>query len=509
MRSVALFWLTLTILSANLLAHPTQARGAETESVRPLISAVLTGATSASDEYVRIEASGSAGVDLSDVELIYKSASGITTRRLVSLASVGSLVAGGSLTVANAAGSFASTSQLTWVDGIASSGGVLLLRRVSAPTQIIDAVAWGNAALTAGGEGVPAPIPASGFPLLRRHDSFGMLIDTGSNSSDFAAETPTASATPAPTPSTTPVASASPSASPSPVAVPLTISEARAALIGTRLVVRGLLTAVPGELAEPSLAALQDAATGAGLFLLLPVGLAGLVRGQVVEVSGVLTLRRQTLTLVASIAPERVGDGVALSPVTVQRPAAGAWAWEEWEGRRIRVSGMIAGSPGTLANGAISLRLRLNTGEELLLAASASAAATLSVALQASGRSVVAQGLIHQWGTSNGGGYRLWLDPLAGLVPATAPSGPPGGEVGGTPGGGMTPLVPRTLPPGTPTIAVPVEADPSWLREIVTVLRVREGRLELWRGWAIALVVLPTFGKPVDHEGAVPYPEPR
>jgi len=345
--------------------------------------------------------------------------------------------------------------------------------------------------------------------LLRRHDSFGMLIDTGSNSSDFAAETPTASATPAPTPSTTPVASASPSASPSPVAVPLTISEARAALIGTRLVVRGLLTAVPGELAEPSLAALQDAATGAGLFLLLPVGSAGLVRGQVVEVSGVLTLRRQTLTLAASFAPERVGDGVALSPVTVQRPAAGAWAWEEWEGRRIRVSGMIAGSPSALANGAISLRLRLNTGEELLLAASASAAATLSVALQASGRSVVAQGLIHQWGTSNGGGYRLWLDPLAGLVPAAAPSGPSGGEVGGTPGGGMTPLVPRTLPPGTPTIAVPAEAERSWLREIVTVLRVHEGRLELWLGWGIPLVVLPTFGKPVDHEGVVPYPEPR
>jgi len=135
MRSVALFWLTFTILSANLLAHPTPARGAETESVRPLISAVLTGAASASDEYVRIEASGSAGVDLSDVELIYKSASGITTRRLVSLASVGSLVAGGSLTVANAAGSFAPTAQLTWVDGIASSGGVLLLRQVSAPTD--------------------------------------------------------------------------------------------------------------------------------------------------------------------------------------------------------------------------------------------------------------------------------------------------------------------------------------------------------------------------------------
>jgi hypothetical protein len=494
MRKAALFSTLLVTLLANQLAHPQPVRGEERASL--LLSEVFTGGVTAVDEYVRIEASGALPVELRDAELVYISASGLTTRRLVDLTTAGSLAPGDSLLLAHALGSFGPSAQLTWSDGIASSGGVLQIRRVGAPTEILDAVAWGSAALNAGGEGLPAPAPPVGTPLRRARSASGALVDTNMNSADFAHEVP-----PGPTPSLTP----SPSSTPTPAA--LNVDEARTALVGTQIRVRGVITALPGELAEPLLAALSDPTEGTGLFVQLPPTVAGLLRGQLVEVSGLLTLRRQALTLVATAAPLLVGSvGVPLA-LAVQRPAPGVWAWETWEGRRIRVEGVLAGSPTSLANGAISLRIRLGSGEELLAAASSSVASTLPTALQEGGRRIRAEGLIHQRGSVGGGGYRLWLDPVIGLT--SAPQTSAGGEVVGDSGGATAPVVPDPLPLGAPTIAVPEGAGRGWLREIVTSLRVETGRLELWREGVIRLVVLPSCGEPVDHEGEAPYPEPR
>ena len=502
MRKAALFSTLLITLLANQLAHPEPVRGEERASL--LFSEVLTGGTTAVDEYVRIEASGGLPVELRDAELVYISASGLTTRRLVNLTTAGSLAPGDSLLLAHALGSFGLSAQLTWSDGIASSGGVLQLRRVGAPTEILDAVAWGSAALNAGGEGLPAPAPPAGTPLRRARSASGALVDTNMNSADFAHEVPP-SPTSSPTPSPTSSASPSPSSTPTPVA--LNVNAARTAIVGTQIRVRGVITALPGELAEPLLAALSDPTEGTGLFVQLPPTAAGLSRGQLVEVSGLLTLRRQALTLVAAAPPLLVGNvGVPLA-LTVQRPAPGVWAWETWEGRRIRVEGVLAGSPASLANGAISLRIRLGSGEELLAAASSSVASTLSTALQEAGRRIRAEGLIHQRGSIGGGGYRLWLDPVIGLTAAPQPP-VDGGAVGGA-GGVTAPAVPDPLPLGAPTIAVPEGAGRGWLREIVTSLRVETGRLELWREGVIRLVVLPSCGEPVDHEGEAPYPEPR
>jgi hypothetical protein len=494
MRKAALFSTLLVTLLANQLAHPQPVRGEERASL--LLSEVFTGGVTAVDEYVRIEASGALPVELRDAELVYISASGLTTRRLVDLTTAGSLAPGDSLLLAHALGSFGPSAQLTWSDGIASSGGVLQIRRVGAPTEILDAVAWGSAALNAGGEGLPATAPPVGTPLRRARSASGALVDTNMNSADFAHEVP-----PGPTPSLTP----SPSSTPTPAA--LNVDEARTALVGTQIRVRGVITALPGELAEPLLAALSDPTEGTGLFVQLPPTVAGLLRGQLVEVSGLLTLRRQALTLVATAAPLLVGSvGVPLA-LAVQRPAPGVWAWETWEGRRIRVEGVLAGSPTSLANGAISLRIRLGSGEELLAAASSSVASTLPTALQEGGRRIRAEGLIHQRGSVGGGGYRLWLDPVIGLT--SAPQTSAGGEVVGDSGGATAPVVPDPLPLGAPTIAVPEGAGRGWLREIVTSLRVETGRLELWREGVIRLVVLPSCGEPVDHEGEAPYPEPR
>jgi hypothetical protein len=502
MRKAALFSTLLVTLLANQLAHPQPVRGEERASL--LLSEVLTGGTTAVDEYVLIEASGGLPVDLRDAELVYISASGLTTRRLVNLTTAGSLAPGDSLLLAHALGSFGPSAQLTWSDGIASSGGVLQIRRVGAPTEILDAVAWGSAALNAGGEGLPAPAPPAGTPLRRVRSASGALVDTNMNSSDFAREVP-----PSPTSSPTPSPTSSPSPSPSSTQTPATlnVNEARAALVGTQIRVRGVITALPGELAEPLLAALNDPMEGTGLFVLLPQTAASLARGQLVEVNGLLTLRRQALTLVVAAAPLFAGNVGAPLAITVQRPAPGVWAWETWEGRRIRVEGVLAGSPTSLANGAISLRIRLGSGEELLAAASSSVASTLPIGLREAGRRIRAEGLIHQRGSVGGGGYRLWLDPVIGLT--AAPQRPVDGGVAEGAGGVAAPAVPDSLPFGAPTIVVPKGVGRGWLREIVTSLRVETGRLELWREGVIRLVVLPPCGEPVDHEGEAPYPEPR
>lgn len=519
MRKGAQSLILLIALVTSQFAQPEPVRGGEQAPL--LLSEFLTGGVSAADEYVRIEASGTLSIELRDIELIYVSASGLTTRRLVSLAAAGTLTPGGTLLIANALGQFGTTAQLTWSDGIASSGGVLQLRRVGTPIEVIDAVAWGSAALTAGGEGFPVPLQGTGVPYKRARSASGALIDTNMNSADFNVEAPVTSS-PSASPTVTPLASssasalpASPTASPSspsasptgtPVPLTLTVSESRAATVGSRIRVRGVLTAIPGELAEPLLAALSDPSDGAGLFVLLPAVAPTLTRGQLVELSGTLTLRRQTLTLVASGPPLLLGNSPSPLAQLVPRPAAGAWAWEAWEGRRIRVEGVFAGSPAALSDGAISLRLRLSSGEELLVAASRSVALTLPATLQAAGSRVRVEGLIHQRGSTSGGGYRLWLDPVTGITWAPLPT-PDGltspGELA------MAPMVSNALPVGAPTIAVPDGVKRGWIREIVTSLRVRAGSLELWRAGAIRLVVLPSCGEPVDHEGAAPYPEPR
>jgi len=510
-----------------LLATPAPVRGATSGRAPLMFTEILTGAASASDEYVQIEATGEGVTPLSDVELIYRSASGLTTRRLVSFAALPPLAAGGRLLLANAAGSAAGQALLTWSDGIASSGGALFLRKISAPSEIIDAVAWGSAVPAAGGEGAPVAAPASGVVIQRRRDFNGSPVDSNENSSDFTlysgpTPTPTPTPTPAPTATPTPAPTATPTpaptATPTPSPTPLPVSAAREALIGTRLSVSGVVVAVQGELAEAGLFALQDPVSGAGIFVLAPlmsgsvVTSAPLVRGSLVAAEGLLTLRRQMLTLVASSAPRVAGSGTALPPLTVQRPAAGAWGWEAWEGRRVKVSGTIAGSPQSLAGGAVSLRLRLASGDELLLGLSESVAAVLPLALRESGRAVVAQGLVHQRGSTSGGGYRLWLDPVAGLVPKETPPPAGGGGGGLLEGGGPVGAVPRTvipLPLGVATIAVPSDPERGWMRTIVTSLQVHEGRLELWRGGVVRLVVLPLCETPVDHEGEAPYPNPR
>ena len=110
------------------------------------IAALATGGVSAQDEYLLLESTGD-GVDPSTLEVVYRSASGLTTRRLVDLAAVGasSLHAGSKILLANGAGRYAALAIATWSDGIASTGGAVILRDRTDATRIVDALSWGSA----------------------------------------------------------------------------------------------------------------------------------------------------------------------------------------------------------------------------------------------------------------------------------------------------------------------------------------------------------------------------
>jgi len=78
----------------------------------------------------------------------------------------------------------------TWSDGISSSGGVLQLRRVGTTPEVLDAVAWGSATLTAGGEGLPVLVSLTGSPYKRARSSSGALIDSNMNREELCRASP-------------------------------------------------------------------------------------------------------------------------------------------------------------------------------------------------------------------------------------------------------------------------------------------------------------------------------
>ena len=195
--------LAVTILALTLLTPPLT-RAASVDAL--LISSIATGGSSASDEYVVIEAVGAGGVNIADYELVYITASGATTRRLVSLEGAAPLAAGARLLLANSLGSFAAGALATWSEGIAATGGAVRLRVRATPTLIADAVSWGSATSSAGGLGTPTPAMSSTTMIERRRSADLALINTQNNSADFAlvplgppSLTPVVPETPSPT----------------------------------------------------------------------------------------------------------------------------------------------------------------------------------------------------------------------------------------------------------------------------------------------------------------------
>ena len=130
-----------------------------------LVAEVVTGGTSASDEYIEVTNAGPAPLDLAGHEIVYVTASGATTTRKASW--TGSLVVepGRHVLIANALGLHAAVADATYSGGLAATGGAIALRQVGG--DVVDAVGWGDAS-SAFVEGGVAPAPPAGSSIERR-----------------------------------------------------------------------------------------------------------------------------------------------------------------------------------------------------------------------------------------------------------------------------------------------------------------------------------------------------
>ncbi|MDQ3938322.1 MAG: lamin tail domain-containing protein, partial [Chloroflexota bacterium] len=129
-----------------------------------LVSEVVTGGVSASDEFVEIYNAGSQPLNLADLELVYATATGGTVTRKQSWADL-LLEPRHHLLLANASGVHAEQADGLYSGGFAATGGSVVLRVIGG--VVIDSLSWGNAS-SSFVEGAPGPAPAAGSSLERR-----------------------------------------------------------------------------------------------------------------------------------------------------------------------------------------------------------------------------------------------------------------------------------------------------------------------------------------------------
>ena len=124
-----------------------------------LVAEVMTGGTSASDEFVELTNASAAAIDLAGLEVVYVTSSGTTVTRKASWTTTLLLDPGRHLLLANGLGAYASLADVTYSGGLAATGGAVAVRAIGGAP--IDSVGWGDAA-SAFVEGSAVSAPAAG-----------------------------------------------------------------------------------------------------------------------------------------------------------------------------------------------------------------------------------------------------------------------------------------------------------------------------------------------------------
>jgi uncharacterized protein YdeI (BOF family) len=425
-----------------------------------LVSEVMTGGASASDEFIELYNPGPAALPLEGLEVIYVTASGGTITRKATWGSGSpSLPAGAHVLAANAAGIFAAVADVTYDTGLAATGGSVAIRILGA-SSAIDAAGWGNATST-WLEGTPVSAAGAGHSIERLPGgSGGSGQDSDQNSVDFVeivspepqnslsppivVATPQPSASPPSSPSAAVSASptvaitAEPTAdasatltasptligtpSPTPSIAPITVAAARGMADGAAVLVEG--TSLTDGAFTDGGGYLADA-TG-GVAVLLSDGT--FPRGMTIRVSGVLDNRFSQRTIRADAAGVTV-IGPSVEP-DAQQSATGAIG-EALEGELAEASGIIT-SAKTVLTTSVAVDLDDGSGAIRVLVGNVTA---IDTAGWLRGASIHLRGVVGQRDSSGSGtaGYRLQprdaSDVLTLLPPATptpAPSASPG-----------------------------------------------------------------------------------
>lgn len=436
-----------------------------------VVSEVMAGGASASDEFIELYNPTAADLPLEGLEIVYVSASGATvTRKAAWAAGEPPLPAGGHLLVANEAGAFAAVADATYANGLAATGGSVALRIVGATTAI-DAVGWGTAA-SAWLEGVPAPAVAAGHSLERLPGgSAGSGQDTDANAVDFADRAvpdpqnraappipmepspsatataiPTASDAPMPTQTVSPTATPTPVPTLAPTGTPTPVLTSSPTPVPTATPSSPLSVAEARALPDGSIARVEAVSLtdgtffdGGGCIADATGGIAVLVtggsfpRGAVLDVSGEVDDRYHQRTLRA--VPDDIVD---LGPATEPEPIAltTGGVGEAVECRLVAAAGTIVSS-ATQLSGALAYDFDDGSGPTRLVVPDASGVDT---AAWSRGTILALRGVVIQRDASGSGttGYRLTLrdtaDVLAVHAPSASPTASPSSSPSSSPG---------------------------------------------------------------------------
>ncbi len=415
-----------------------------------VISEVVTGGASASDELIELHNPTTAELPLEGLEVIYVTSTGATiTRRAAWALGAPSVPPGGHVLIANASGIYATIADATYASGMAATGGSVAVRILGATTAI-DAAGWGTAA-SAWMEGTPAVAPAAGVSIERLPGgALGSGLDTGDNVVDFAERlapepqnlgsppTPdpaaaTASAQPSmtpepPEPTPGPTLPQSPTPPPTPTSTPtaaLTVSQARAAPDGSLVTIEAV--ALTGSGFHDGGGFVADA-TG-GIAVLIAEGT--FARGERLRITGELDDRFSQRTLRAG-STASLGTAPEPEPRTTTTGAVG----ESLEGRLVATSGAIVGSPTTLSTG-LAFNVDDGSGATRVVIGTATG---IDTSAWLPGMNVAFVGVAGQRDSTGSGtdGYRVLLRDVADVLSVTPPADPSPSPGGGD--GGVTPI---------------------------------------------------------------------
>lgn len=457
-----------------------------------VISEVVTGGATASDEFIEIYNPTAEPLPIEGIELVYASASGLTvTGRAAWEAGAAEVPPGGHLLIANESGAYAAIADATYATGMAATGGSMALRIIGA-SSAIDAVGWGTAAST-WLEGAVAPAPPAGSSIERLPgDALGSTQDTDDNAADFAvravpgpenstsppvpdpgsgspspsasaspssaptpAPEPTATVDPVPTPTVLPSATAVPSAVPtvsptaSPVDPPVAIAIARSLPDGTRVTIEGV--ALTGSSFTDGGGYVADASGGIAVLLTD----AAFDRGELLRIAGEVDDRYAQRTLRATASDvTRLGEATEPGATEIATGSVG----EAVEGGLVRMSGVIVGAPVALSSG-VAFDVDDGSGPVRLLIGSSTGIGTDG---WQAGMTVSAAGVVGQRDSTGSGaaGYRVQPRDDADILAVVAAPTP-------SPTATPTPA-PSTGPSATPT------PSPSAGAEVIDIVAARQ-----------------------------------
>jgi hypothetical protein len=249
---------------------------------------------------------------------------------------------------------------------------------------------------------------------------------------------------PAPTASGTPSLAPSPSPSTGPSPTPTsdvrTIVDVRGLPAGTRVHVRGVVTAEAGRIGTPALVVIGDGT--AGLAIRLPKGVAEPVRGSLLDIDGPLAAPYGQLEVrPAANGIAVIGTGALPGPIAVSALDLG----ESTEGSLVSIDITLDRSPTGSSSGDLSTSaLDPATGQRLAVAADSSSG--LVAGDLAKGGTAHIVGVVGQRASRVGklDGYRIWLRDRADVTRTTSP----GASATPTPRpSGPTPAPPRPTVP--------------------------------------------------------------